>query len=322
MNQVPLKYRLLLIGLLPVIAGVLYLKGQQYDPALIDFKSMARQESSPSADIPQAKQEPQSNSVVQDIEGFRMLGRARSYTKKNLYEQVNGHAEYFISAGFQGLTVTEYVSAGSSAALAEIQSEVFDMGRSIQAYGVLADESGENPVPVSVGTMGFRTSGGINFIKGRYYVKISAYSPKTPVIKFAKGFAETLSAGKDTFQVFSKFPDIGKVEKTRFTREAYRGLDFLHNVLEREYRTGSGNIKVALITGSEEEMRSLLTAFIDYFRKSGMKYEKIERGGKELYKIIDKYEGNWFLIPSRDVLFGLFGTEDEEMLKYFVKGKG
>ena len=287
MNSVPLKYRLLLIGLLPLIAGGLYIRGQKHDPALIDFKSTLRQEVPGSAASSRSMQESQPLPLVRDIEGFRKLGDARTYTKENLYEHVNGHAEYFISAGFQGLTVTEYVAAGSSAAQAEIQAEVFDMGKNIQAFGVLADESGENPLPVSVGTMGYKTSSGVNYIKGRYYVKISAFSPKTSVIKFAKGFADTLSGGQDSFQVFSKFPDLGKVGKTKFAKEGYRGLDFLHNVIEREYSIDSGKIKVALMAGSEKETQPLMSSFLDYFGKSGMRREKIERGAIEVYKVME-----------------------------------
>jgi hypothetical protein len=323
MDPVPLKYRLILIGLLPLIAGVMYFRGQKYDPALIDFRTTVRQEVPASAAPPQALQEsqppPVNQDIAQDIAGFRKMGEAHRYTKGNLYEHVDGHAEYFISAGFQGLMVTEYVTAGSEATQAEIQAEVYDMGKSIQAFGVLVDESGENPPPASVGTMGYKTSGGVNFIKGRYYVKISAFSPKTPAIKFAKGFADTLYAGRDSFQVFSKFPDIGKVVNTKFAKEGYRGLDFLHNVIEREYSTGSGRIKVALMAGSENEMRSLLASFLDYFGKSGMRYEKIEKSGREVYKVMDKYEGNWFLLRSRDTVFGVFGTDDEDILKFFKK---
>lgn len=231
MNSVPLIYRLLLIGLLPLIALFLYSRGQKYDPALIDFKTTVQQENPDSEARTHALQEAAALPVVRDIAGFRQLGRTRSYTKDNLYEYVNGHAEYFISAGFQGLAVTEYVASESNATQAEIQAEVFDMGKSIQAFGVLADESGENPAPVSVGTMGYKTSGGVYFFKGRYYIKIAAFSPKTAVIAFAQRFSDSISAGQDSFQVFAKFPNLGKVEKTRFAKEGYRGLDFLHNVI-------------------------------------------------------------------------------------------
>jgi hypothetical protein len=322
MDPAPLKYRLVLIGLLPLIAAVLYFKGQTYDTALIDFKAAARQTvPAPAAEL-QVIREARTSPAAQDIAGFRKLGEARHYTKENLYEHVDGHAEYFISAGFQGLTVTEYVSAGSSAAQGDIQVEVYDMGNSLQAFGVLADESGENPHAVSVGTMGYRTSDGVNCIKGRYYVKISAFSPKTPVVIFAKAFAETLPSQKGSFEVFSKFPDMGKVEGTRFAKEGYRGLDFLHNVIERQYSRAGGKIEVALMADSAKETRSLLPSFFDYFEKSGMRYDKIQRKGMEVYKVSDKYEGNWFLIRSGNAVFGVFGTDDEGVLRFFEKEKG
>jgi hypothetical protein len=239
--------------------------------------------------------------------------------KENLYEYVDGHAEYFIGAGFIGLAVTEYAGEGSNASEGEIRAEVFDMGKSIQAFGVLADESGDKPVPVSVGSMGSKTSDGVNFIRGRYYVKISALDPKAPVLKFAKAFAETLPPGKDSFDSFGKLPNIGKVLNTRFVREGYRGLDFLRNVIEREYSKDDRKITVALLAGSEQEIRSVMSSFQNYFRKSGMPNERLERGGREFYKVIDKYEGNWFLIPSGDAVFAVFGTDDDEIVSHFIK---
>ena len=322
MNSVPLIYRLILIVLLPVIAVALYVNGQRYDPALIDFKAVVRQETPGSAASLQPVQESSAPAIARGIAGFQQLGPLHNYTKENLYEHVDGHAEYFISAGFVALAVAEYVSAGSKSTAAEIQTEVFDMGKSIQAFGVLADESGENPVPVPLGTMGFKTSGGVNFIKGRYYVKISALDPKAPVLKFARAYDETLPSVRDSFQAFAKLPNMGKVVNTRFVKEGYRGLDFLRNVIEREYSVGGRRITVALITGGEQELHSVMSSFLEYFKKSGMPLEKLQRGGKEIYKVMDKYEGNWFLIPSRAAIFGVFGTDDEEILGYFMKDTG
>ncbi|MGD0282903.1 MAG: DUF6599 family protein [Dissulfurispiraceae bacterium] len=341
MNSVPFIYRLILVGLLPFIAAVIYVRGQSYDPALIDFKTanggvpekslsvttpqpMEKAVSPPAAkDIPVPKSLRLSG--VPEITGFLVLGEERHYTKENLYEHVDGHAEYFIGAGFAGLTVTEYVSAGSKAAQAEIEVEVYDMGKGIQAFGVLTDESGENPQAVSVGAMGYKTSGGVNFIKGRYYVKISSFNPKAPILKFARGFSETIPSGppgQDSFsKVFSQFPDLGKVEKTRFVKEGYRGLDFFRNVIEREYLTGGKKITVALMTGNSQEMKSLKSSFMDYFRKSGIRYEKVEEDGSEVYKVSDKYEGNWFLIPAGNTIFSVFGTDDEGILKHFARNK-
>jgi len=320
MAQVPLAYRLLLLGLLPALAGVLYVRGQHYDPALIDFRSTTEKTVEMPGTVAGSGQA--AVSEIKGIEGFRQLGRSRIYTKENLYEHVNGHAEYFISAGFAGLTVTDYVAANSKTDKAELQAEIFDMGRSIQAFGVLVDESGENARSVSVGAMAFKTSGGINFIQGRYYVKVSGMGPGAPVLTFARALGRTLPSGHDSFDIFSRLPDLGKIEKTRFVKEGYRGLDLLHNVVEREYSAGEKRVTVALMASTGQEAKKLEASFFDYFSKSDMKYEKAGKGGAEFYRVTDKYEGNWFLVPSGDALFGVFGTEDEGVVRSFGKGKG
>src|SRR5512136_2273231 len=120
MNSVPLRYRLLLIGLLPIIAGILYFRGQRYDPALIDFTTVVRPQTLEPVSTRQPIEKPQTPSTVQEVAGFRQFGETHRYTKENLYERVDGHAEYFISAGFQGLTVTEYNVTGSNSPEAAI----------------------------------------------------------------------------------------------------------------------------------------------------------------------------------------------------------
>jgi len=312
MNSVPLAYRLILLALLPCIAAVLYIRGQSYDPALIDFKTAV-----PASQTPGAANAPL---PTKEIEGYRALGVERHFTKENLYEHVDGHAEYFIGAGFKGLTVIEY-----GIQHADIQVEVYDMGKGIQAFGVLQDESGDNPQAVPIGAMGFKTSGGVNFIKGRYYVKISSFNRRTPVIKFARAFSETIApvrAGQDSFDnLFSRFPAMGKAGKTRFIKEGYRGLDFLHNVIEREYFIGGKKIAVALMANSAEEIKTLTKSFENYFVKSDIRYEKTKNDGLQSYEIADKYEGNWFLVTSGNTLFGVYGTDDKEILTYFARGK-
>lgn len=314
-------YRILLLALLPCIAVFIYAKGQKYDPALLDFK--AHKGSGPPQTEKTAEQLSSNVSapIPTELDGFRQFGKSREYTKENLYEQVNGHAEYFISAGFVRLSVLEYVVTGSQSSQSDIQAEVYDMGKNIQAFGVLVDESGENPAPAQVGSMGFKTSNGVNFIKGKYYVKISAFNNKTPVLKFAKSFEKTLNAGADAKAVFSKFPDIGKINSTRFIKEGYRGLDFLRNVVEREYSFNGKTIQVALLAEKENEAQKLMSALLVHFKKSDTKFDKTLRNGKDIYKVIDKYEGDWFLISGQGVLFGIYGNADEEVLKHFTKGK-
>jgi hypothetical protein len=313
MQSVRLRYRLLLIGLLPLIAAAVYFSGQTYDPALIDFGP----EDINGTSGPGLPDDQELLRSFPEVAGFRQSGEARRYTRENLYEHVNGHAEYFISAGFAGLTVAEYTSAGEGA---EVQAEIFDMGSDMQAFGVLSDESGTDAAPLDLGTLGYRTSVGVNFILGRYYVKISAARPKTDVLLFAKELSGMLPHARGSFGAFSKFPGLGKVERTRYVKESYRGIDFLENVIEREYSVGDQTITVALLTGGKQEMQALHASFLDYFRDYGIPFEKVGRNGEEAYRVKDKYEGNWFLLPGDDATFCIFGSEDEKVLRHFVQG--
>jgi hypothetical protein len=308
--------RILLLALLTFIAAVVYLGGQRYDPGLIDFKA-TRGTAVPRAVLSSGGGQDERAFPPTEIMGSSLSERPREYTKENLYEHVDGHAEYFIGAGFAGLSVFEYSSATGHKDGPEIQVEVYDMGKPIQAFGVLVDESGENADPVDVGAMAFRTSAGVNFIKGRYYVKVSSFDRKAPLLKFAGVLADNMRDAKGAMSVLAGFPDLGKPGRTRFIKEGYRGLDFLHNVVEREYERAGKTVQVALLAGDERTSRNVVAAVMAYFAKSEIPYEKVGSSRHEAYKVSDKYEGDWLLIRGRERVFGVFGTADDKILRLF-----
>jgi hypothetical protein len=114
-------YRVLLAGFLPAIAIFLYIEGQDYDPALIRFDQIHSDKAQLTRLLPEK------------IEGYSLLGNVRLYTRDNLYEYVNGHAEYFISAGFISLAVGEYNATTVSSTEPDVIIDIYDMGKSIQA---------------------------------------------------------------------------------------------------------------------------------------------------------------------------------------------
>ncbi len=295
-------YRLVLIGLLPAVALLIYYEGQHYDPALISFQTSSSDEGNVSAFFPD------------EIAGYRQTGPLRSYTKDNLYEYVNGHAEYFISSGFAGLTVAEYGAADKGEAGPDVVVDLYDMGKSIQAFGILSDESGGNLSDLQSGLTGFRTPQGVSFIKGRYYVRISSFNENVSLNSFTQMISSAVGSGQDPFPEFSRLPDLGDVAATRFIKEDYRGLDFVKNVIEREYVKDGNTVQVFIVTGEKKETDILTGKFVDYFDQFNIQYSLDEQKGKKIYKINDPYEGNWVLISSPDTLSGIFGSFDESMI--------
>jgi hypothetical protein len=334
--------RLLLLLLLPVVAAAIYVEGQKYDPATIDFKS---------ADFKSAAAEgapPFTQGALNDIAGYVQSGPVRSFTKENLYEYVDGHAEFFISAGFAGLWVMDYAKTGGRAAnpksgfaksdTADVKSdivvELYDMGREIQAFGVLVDEAGEGAEPFQAGALGFKTPQCISFFKGRWYVKVTVFSSDAPAGEFARAVDKSISAEAEKFTLFEKFPgvgpDIGKVTATRFVKNSYRGLSFMQNVIEREYLIKGKTAQAAMVAG--EGAKKLVRDMDAFLAKSGVK--RAEAGttpaGDRIFKVPDRYEGDWYMIIDGGVdggvdggagmtFFAIYGEAAPDVLKLFKK---
>ncbi len=301
-------FRVLLVGFLPLIVLLIYFEGQQYDPALIQFQSA------------QSVRDVMTSFFPREIAGFSRFGQVRSYTRVNLYEYVDGHAEYFISAGFIGLAVGEYRAAGSEGSEPDVVVDIYDMDKSIQAFGILSDESGGSMSELQSGLMGFRTPLGISFVKGQYYIRISAYNENVSLDTFTENLAGTIGAESDPFPEFARLPDIGDVVATRFIKEAYRGLGFVNNVIEREYRVDGETVAIFVVTGEKKEIKNLVDSFTDFFRQSDIQYSVTEQQGKKLFKVKDPFEGDWALISLPDALFGVYGSFDDKIINAIPSG--
>jgi hypothetical protein len=90
-------------------------------------------------------------------------------------------------------------------------------------------------------------------------------------------------------------------------------------VIEREYAIDGRKIILALLAGSRQEISQTVPAFLEYVRKSGMPIEQSEQADRTIYKVNDKYEGSWFLIASPNAVFAVFGTDDNAVLRHFIK---
>jgi hypothetical protein len=231
---------------------------------------------------------------------------------------VNGHAEYFLSAGFKRLAVGEYVRTGTEPGQADVVVDIYDMGKSIQAFGILTDEIGNNPSFIQAGMMGAKTPQGMSFVSDKYYVKISSFRNTVPIDVFAESIITKIGSSTEALPEFLRLPDVGEVVATRFVKEAYRGLGFVNNVIEREYRIQDKTVQVSLVSGSASEVKRLVTSYLDFFQESDIVHIKLKKDGQKLYKVIDPYEGDWYLIPFSDALFGIYGVEDDEMLDQFL----
>lgn len=299
----PLWVRLLLLALLPVIGIGLYLDGQRQDPDQVPLK--ARQ-AVPSPDLFPSR-----------LAGLDRAGPVRHYSRDNLYEYINGHAEYFLSAGFNGLAVAEYGPQDSPSLVVNL----YDLGAPLNAFGVLADEAGERDA-LDLGALGFMVGKGASFIRGPYYVQLSPFAPDLPLLEAGRTLDANLARQVTSAKLDFRFPDLGQVKGTRYVKESYQGLDFLGQVLERRYERDGAELRVFLVTGSAEQIQALVAAFEHQFRLDQAPVELRPVGSLTFHLVQDRYEGDWFFLPLADRLLGVFGALDAPLERELAQWAG
>ena len=288
----------LLLLVPPLVALLVYLDGQRYDPGLIDFANDGGGVASGAGRF-----------FPESLAGRRRIGALRHFSKENLYEYINGHAEFYIGSGFQSLTVGEYGDPANQTG-PQVTIDLFDMGKPLHAFGVLIDEAGEGAKPVPVGQMAFATEQTLTFINGRYYGKLSAFSSGQPLVEMATGQVDGMGAvGQADASAFD-FPSLGQVTATRFIKENYRGMSFLRNVVERTFDRQGRRVQAFAVTGTAEEIGRLVEALTAFLRGEEIPFsaeipEMPEMPG--LVRVSDPYEGDWFFLPVGSRLLGVFG---------------
>ncbi|MEO5354462.1 MAG: hypothetical protein H7835_14770 [Magnetococcus sp. XQGC-1] len=300
-RSAPAWVRLLLLALLPLLASLLYWRGQQYDPTLLDFKSGG---SRLTALLPLQAEE------------WRRQEGVRQFGKENLYEYINGHAEYFLGAGFRTLAVAEYRLPTDGQQPSAVV-DLYDMGEPLNAFGVLMDEMGAAGQAVEVGAAGLQAPRSLGFIAGPYYVKLAAFADSLSLLPLAQAVHQTLQQGGGALGKASLgvlFPDLGAVTGTRFIKENYRGWSFLQRVVERRFTRADGAQLVAFaVAGPPAQMAQLEQAFLDFFRQEETPVRETREGKLRILQIQDRYEGDWILLPLAGGWLGIFHPLDEPL---------
>ncbi|MBF0123782.1 MAG: hypothetical protein HQL60_00435 [Magnetococcales bacterium] len=311
--EAPVAVRLLLLVLLPLLAAVLYGRGQHYDSTLLDFKSARN---------------PVTVLLPHQAGDWQRQAEVRLFGKDNLYEYINGHAEYFLGAGFRSLVVAEYRLPTDTRP--SVVADVYDMGEAINAFGVLMEEMGPTGQSVDIGETGLQSQRSLGFTSGPYYVKLAAFADHLPLSTLAqtinKALFKTAGPAQGRISWQGLFPDLGTVTSSRFIKENYQGWSFLQRVVERSFIRADGTvIRAFSVSGTAEQMAAVQQALLTFMRQEENKVTDTQVDGMRILQITDRYEGDWILLPVNKGWLGVFHPLDsllQQQLKAFMSSHG
>ena len=102
------------------------------------------------------------------VSGWKLEGKTYSYIPQNLYEYINGAAEFFIAYGFIELTGANYFSVSGERDFLTI--DIYDMGDKLNAYGVFQSRRDTQASSLNIGSASVGSDDYISLYKDRFYV--------------------------------------------------------------------------------------------------------------------------------------------------------
>lgn len=174
------------------------------------------------------------NSLPEKIDQLGLVrdGEAKKYIGQDLFEYINGGAEVYHLYGFVEVQ-TAYYKLDTT----EIVIDLYQFDSPVQAYGLYASLRPDNPNFVNLGVEGIRSPNRIEFVKGKYMIRLTAFDEAGDVLLDSAAVAmNQVVEGSDLLpEKFSLFPVDDMLVSAKFYPTSYLGHQFLVDVYTASY---------------------------------------------------------------------------------------
>lgn len=215
-------------------------------------------------------------------EGWRVHNDVMWYTAENLYELIDGRAEFYISYDVVGVCFASFEQSGESDIFIDVS--IYDMGTATNAFGVFTAERSPEGRKLKLGWDSYRAGADYYIWKGRYYVQVITTDDSIEYRRITRDIAERLAGALgETEEVvwgLKALPIENLVPgSVRYYLVDAMGLDFMKNTYMASYRRPEAEVVVFLSRcDSVESAESAVTEFIEHmnFYGKGMKQLTVE----------------------------------------------
>lgn len=206
-------------------------------------------------------------------EGWELYGDVLQYNANNLYRQINGRAELYLSYDVVSLTCANFENSADHEQFIELS--IYDMGTTTNAFGVFSVERSPGSPLVRLGRLGYRSGGNYYIWKGQYYIAlVSSGAPDEcqrlgfeMVREAVNGLDDSGEAvwGRVTLPQQKRVP-----ESVRYFKVDAMGLDFMRNTYTAQYQHCAGVVNAFLSQqGSVESAESTIAQYVQFADQYG-----------------------------------------------------
>ena len=248
--------------------------------------------------------------LLPEVEAWALEEEPQSYIPGNLFEYINGAAEIYLAYDFKELIVGQYGKENETDE-ASLGIEIYDMGSEKNSFGIYSAERFSESDFIPIGNQGYLEEGTLNFLVGRYYIKLLCFDCGDESDEVLKSFSgKIVKRVKNRGQlppVLSYFPKDGIISNSeRFILRNFLGYNFLHDGYTASYRLKDQEFDCFIIEGTDEQdAQKMLKQYLE--KKSNGDIQKTSMG----YRLKDRYYHNIFLALNGNTIFGVMKIKDD-----------
>jgi len=242
------------------------------------------------------------SALLPQLESWLFSESPKVYYPENLYQYIDGAAEIYLSYDFQQLAVGQYKKKDSPAS---VSVEIYDMRSLENAFGIYSAERFPEAKFIAIGSQGYEEEGSLNFMVGRYYIKLLCFDcgqeDKSILSLFAQSIVHKVKEPQQLPPILKVFPRQGLIANSeKFILHNFFGYQFLHHGYTASYKVDGLEFECFVaVAKSEDEAQTMLTSFLK--AKESEKISPLQPG----YHLQDRYYGHLYLVREGNYLAGV-----------------
>ncbi len=218
--------------------------------------------------------------------GWELYDMVIQFTPENLYEQINGRAEYYLSYDMIRMTFASFRKNTDNSNF--INLSIYNMSTPSNAFGVFSGERSLGVPPLKLGRDAYRSEANYYIWKGQYYIQIidtdTTYELRKVSMDLAKKLTDHLQDSGQPVWGLQALPQKNQVPQSvqYFLIDAL-GYSFLRNTYTAKYYKDKIEVSVFLSQqDSPESVRTTITKFKEHVNKYGKGVDLLSVDGIEL----------------------------------------
>jgi hypothetical protein len=263
----------------------------------------------PAAGAQERPASPELAALLPQLPAWAPAEAPRTYFPDNLFEYIDGAAESYLSYDFRELLVADLAKKGTEATLT---LEIYDMGLTVNAFGIFAAERYPENKPVPLGDLGYVEGEALNFLAGRFYVKMLAFGlgagTEDALKEIGAKVAAGIKPGGGLPPLVALFPKDGLVARSeRYIKKNFMGFEFLREGYVATYTSGGRDVDGFFVDGgTDRAAEAMLAKLLDALRADGQTVEKAAFG----VQARNRYGQHLYIARSGAALCGAMRVPD------------